>query len=170
LKKELEADLGKARAYAKGQCPGDLLALAIVEGIKRDYLAMVSQKWTASLECARLAAAHARRLLREDPDAHDAYFVLAITEYMIHRIPSFVRPFTPIEGVRGDRKKAMSYCQSALEGGHYFQEFARRLLVDLYLDEGDRAHALREMKVLAKEFPLNAGIVKDYKKLAAGVG
>jgi hypothetical protein len=168
LRKELELDMGRARAYAKGNCRGDLLALAIVEGIKRDYLAMVSQKWVASFECARLASAHARHLLRIDPDAHDAYFVLAVTEYLVHRIPSIFRPLAPIEGIRGDRGRAMHYCRDVVNGGHYFQEFARRLLVDLYLDEGDRVHALREIKVLASEFPGNAGIMKDLRKLSKG--
>jgi hypothetical protein len=166
LKKEVETDLGRARAYAKGHCPGHLLALAIVEGIKRDYLAMVSQKWMASFECARLAHSHARKLLRIEPQAHDAYFVLAITEYMVLRIPALLRPFTPIEGIRGDREKAMRYCQIVMESGHYFQEFARRLMVDLYLDEGDRVHALMEMKVLAAQFPGNAAFMKDLKKLS----
>jgi hypothetical protein len=169
LKKELETDLGRARAYAKGQCPNDLLALAIVESVKRDYLAMVSQKWTASFDCARLAHSHARHLLRLDPHAHDAYFVLAITEYMVHRIPSILRPFTPIEGVRGDRRKAMRYCETVVESGHYFQEFARRLMVDLYLDEGDRPSAIRELTFLSNLFPTNVGFVKNLKKLTAGV-
>jgi hypothetical protein len=168
LKKELETDMGRARAYAKGKCPTGLLALAIVEGIKRDYLAMVCQKWVASFECARLANAHARRLLKIDPQAHDAYFVIALTEYMVHRIPALLRPFTPIEGIRGDHKKAMRYCRLVLESGHYFQEFARRLMVDLYLDDGDRASALHELKILADEFPFNTGIVKDFRKLANG--
>jgi hypothetical protein len=131
LKKELEADLGRARAYAKDHCPGSLLSLAIVEGVKRDYLAMVSQKWMASFECARLAHSHARHLLKIAPQAHDAYFVLAVTEYMVHRIPALLRPFTPIEGVRGDRRKAMRYCETVIESGYYFQEFARLLLVEL---------------------------------------
>jgi len=168
LKNELEADLGRARGYAKGQCAGDLLALAIVEGIKRDYLAMVSQKWLASFECARLASSHARHLLKIDPTAHDAYFVLAMTEYMVHRIPAFLRPFAAIEGIRGDRKTAIRHCRTVLASGYYFQEFARRLLADLYQDEGDRVNAMHELKILAAEYPGNVGIVKDLKKLAKG--
>jgi hypothetical protein len=168
LKKELELDLGRARTYAKGQCPADLLALAIVEGIKRDYLAMVCQKWMASFECARLASGHARHLLKIDPQAQDACFVRAMTEYMVHRIPGFLRPFTPIEGIRGDLHRAIRHCQAVLHAGHYFQEFARRLLVDLYLDDGNRAHALHEMRILAAEYPGNRGIVQDLRKLIAG--
>jgi hypothetical protein len=168
LRKDLETDLGYARAYAKRHGPADLLALAIVEGVKRDYLALVCQKWVDSFECARKASDHARQLLKADPQAQDAYFVLAITEYMIHRVPAILRVFTPIEGIDGDRKKAMGYCQDAIKSGHYFREFARRLLVDLYLDEGDRTRALREMKRLAAEYPGNTGIVKHLQKMEAG--
>jgi hypothetical protein len=165
LKKELETDLGRARAYAKGNCPADLLSLAIVESVKRDYLATVSQKWMASFECARRAHTHARRLLKLAPHAHDAYFVLAITEYMMYRIPAILRPFSSIEGVRGDRRKAMRYCETVIETGHYFKEFARRLTVDLYLDDNDRPSAIRELTLLSTEFPTNAGFVKNLKKL-----
>jgi hypothetical protein len=169
LKKKLETDLGRARAYARSHEPGNLLALTIVEGVKRDYLAMICQKWISSFECARLANRHARHLLQADPHSYDAYFVLALTEYMVHRIPAFVRAFTPIEGIRGDRVRAIRYCETSLRRGHYFQEFSRRLLVDLYLDEGRGGDALREMKILAEEFPGNAGIAKDFKKLSAAV-
>jgi hypothetical protein len=168
LKKELETDLGRARAYAKGNYPADILSLAIIESVKRDYLAMVSQKWMASFECARRAHTHARHLLKVAPDAHDAYFVLAITEYMVYRIPAILRPFSSIEGVRGDRRKAMRYCETVMETGHYFKEFARRLTVDLFLDAGDRPSAIRELSVLSTEFPTNTAFVKNLKKLTAG--
>lgn len=40
--------------------PPNLLAMAIVEGVKRDYLALVCRKWLDSFECARRASSHAR--------------------------------------------------------------------------------------------------------------
>jgi hypothetical protein len=43
------------------------------------------------------------------------------------------------------------------------------LLVDLYLDERDRTQALSKVKILAAEFPANAGTIKDLKKLNASV-
>jgi tetratricopeptide (TPR) repeat protein len=165
LRKSLEVDLGRARGYAVHEDGADLLALAIVEGVKRDYLALVSKKWLDSFESARKANAHARHLLKLDPEAHDAYFFLGLTEYLVHRIPAIIRPFASIEGVRGDVAKAIRYCRRAVESGNYFGEFARRLLVDLYLDEGRRGDALTEIGLLAEEFPGNAGIVKDLKKL-----
>ena len=168
LRKTVELELGRARAYANPcQGPG-VLALAIVEGIKRDYLAMVSQKWVESFECARKASAHAHNLLKIDPEAHDAYFVLGMTEYMLHRIPGILRPLTPIQGVHGDVQKAIRYCETAERTGNYFQEFARRLLVDLYLDEGRRPDALQQIRKLSEEFPGNRGIAKDLRKLSAG--
>jgi tetratricopeptide (TPR) repeat protein len=167
LRKSLEIDLGRARGYAVHEDAPDLLALAIVEGVKRDYLALVCKKWLESFDSARKANAHARHLLNIDPSADDAYFVLGMTEYMVHRIPSIIRPFAPIEGIRGELPKAIRYCQRALQSGNYFQEFARRLLVDLYLDEGRRADALTEIRRLADEFPENRGIVKDLNKISA---
>ena len=138
------------------------------EGVKRDYLALVCKKWLDSFECARRASAHARQLLKLDPEAHDAHFVLGMTEYMVNRIPAIIRPFAPIEGIRGDRTIAIRYCESAVHSGNYFQEFARRLLVDLYLDEGRHPEAVaQDGRTWPRSSRGTRGIVKDLKKISA---
>jgi hypothetical protein len=137
----LQKDIGKTlrRAQALAAHPGDasaVLALCIVEGVNRDGLALVSKHWSGSLAHAERAQMLARRLLEREPSAHDAYFVFGSTEYLVSRIPAPVRAFARIPGVAGDKKKAVRFCEIAAASGWYFQEFARRTLVNLYVEEG----------------------------------
>jgi hypothetical protein len=109
----------------------------------------------------------ARRLLEREPLAHDAHFVFGSTEYLISRIPFPARSLARIPGVAGDRKKAIHSCLIAAESGWYFREFARRTLVNLYVEEGRLADALRLLGELAEEFPGNPMLRTDYQRLQA---
>ena len=118
---------------------------------------------------ARLARhkAHllARRLLQHDPQAHDAYFVFGFTEYMLSWIPSALRGFVRIPGAAGDRNKAIRDCRIAAQSGWYFQEFARRTLVDLYIEAGQLADARKLLHELTAEFPENKMLRADSVRL-----
>jgi hypothetical protein len=168
----LQKEIGKAlrRAQTLAAQPGDssaVLALCIVEGVNRDGLALVSKHWSAALAHAERAHLLARRLLEREPSAHDAYFVFGSTEYLVSRIPALVRPFAHIPGVAGDKKKAVRFCEIAAASGWYFQEFARRTLVNLYVEEGRLKDAVRLIGELVAEFPGNQMLRDDQVRLQA---
>jgi hypothetical protein len=168
LQKEIGATLRRAQTLAAqlGD-PSTILALCIVEGVNRDGLALVSKHWSASLAHAERAHVLARRLLEREPAAHDAYFVFGSTEYLISRIPAPVRALIHVPGVDGDKKKAVSFCEIAAATGWYFREFARRTLVNLYVEEGRLADAVELIGELAAEFPGNAMLREDHARLQA---
>jgi hypothetical protein len=58
-------------------------------------------------------------------------------------------------------------CQTAAKSGCFLQEFARRLLVNLYLDEGRVAEARELLAALAAEFPKNPLLREDLHRLRA---
>jgi len=171
LQKEIGATLRRTQTLAAkhnaAEDPAAILALCIVEGVNRDGLALVSKRWTAALAHAERAHVLARRLLEREPLAHDAYFVFGSTEYLISRIPSPARALARIPGVAGDRKKAIHFCLIAAESGWYFREFARRTLVNLYVEEGRLADALQLLGELVDEFPGNPTLRTDYQRLQA---
>lgn len=168
MQKEIGSTLRRAQTLAKHNGdPSTVLALCIVEGVNRDGLALVSKHWNASLAHAERAHALARRLLEREPAAHDAYFVFGSTEYLISRIPAPVRPFVRVPGVSGDKKKAIRFCEIAAASGWYFQEFARRTLVNLYVEEGRLADAAQLIGELAAEFPGNPMLRVDRERLQA---
>jgi hypothetical protein len=78
-----------------------------------------------------------------------------------------VRPFVHIPGVAGDKKKAVRFCEIAAASGWYFQEFARRTLVNLYVEEGRLADAAQLIGELAAEFPGNAMLRADRETLSS---
>jgi hypothetical protein len=177
LQKEIGATLRRAQTLA-AKClaaddPAAILALCIVEGVNRDGLALVSKRWSAAQAHAERAHILARRLLEREPLAHDAYFVFGSTEYLISRIPAPVRALARIPGVAGDRKKAIQFCRTAAESGWYFREFARRTLVNLYVEEGRLSDALKLLGELVGEFPGNPMLRTDCVRLrrnAAAIG
>jgi hypothetical protein len=171
MQKEIGAALRRAQTLAAAPLASDpsdpnaLLALSIAEGVNRDGLALVSKKWNASVAHAERAYTLARRLLERDPLAHDAYFVFGSTEYLVWRIPGPIRPFVRIPGVSGDKKKAIAFCQIAAKSGFYFQEFSRRTLVNLYVEEGKLVEAEHLLSELVVEFPGNHMLKADLQKL-----
>ena len=168
LQKEIGRTLRRAQTLATqlGD-PSTVLALCIVEGVNRDGLALVSKHWSASLAHAERAHRLARRLLEREPSAHDAYFVFGSTEYLISRIPAPVRAFIHIPGVDGDKKKAVRFCEIAAASGWYFREFARRTLVNLYVEEGRLRDAVQLIGDLVTEFPGNPMLRADHEMLQA---
>jgi hypothetical protein len=167
LQKEIGTVLRRVQTMA-AESPenlSSLLALCITESINRDGLALVSKRWQPALAHARRAHAMARALIDRDPSAHDADFVFGFTEYLVSRVPSALREFARIPGVAGDRRKAIVHCRVAAASGWYFQEFARRTLVNLYVDEGRQPEALTILGGLVEEFPGSALLRLDWEKL-----
>jgi hypothetical protein len=140
------------------------LALCVAEGVYRDLLALVLKRWTASLRHAQEASSQARRLLSINPAAYDAYFVIGFSEHMLGQIPAIFRPFTKIPGIVGQTGRAIQFLEAAAEGGWYFQEFARQMLVTLYTEERRPLDALRVLGGLTADFPGNAGYRAEWAR------
>jgi hypothetical protein len=166
MQKEIGASLRLTQKLAgAADNVNSILALSIVESVNRDGMAIVSKRWGAALAHAEKAHELAGRMLRCDPSAHDAYFVLGSTEYLLSRIPSAVRGFIGVRGASGDKKKAIAYCLKGAESGWFFQEFARRTLVNLYMEDNRLAEAAEVLGELAAEFPGNPMLRGDLLKL-----
>ena len=168
----LQKEIGNTLRYAQTLAmkigdPSAVLALCIVEAVNRDGLALVSKHWSASLAHAERAQMLARRLLEREPAAHDAYFVFGSTEYIIARVPAPMRAFTRIAGVAGDKKRAIKFCEITAASGWYFREFARRTLVNLYVEEGRLTDAVQLIGELATEFPGNPMLRAEHVRLQA---
>jgi len=169
MQKQIGSTLRRATELA-GAPNGNLnsiLAQCIVESVNRDGLAIVSKRWGPSLAHAERAQVLARRMLDLDPLAHDAYFVLGSTEYLLSRIPGPVRGFISVRGASGDRKKAIAFCQTAAKSGWFFKEFALRTLVNLYVEDERLQEAEKLLSALTEEFPGNPMLRADWLGLKA---
>lgn len=168
MQKEIGALLRQTQVLA-GASDGvnSILALSIVESVNRDGMAIVSKRWGKALSHAERAHELAGRMLKCDATAHDGYFVLGSTEYLLSRIPGPVRSFIGVRGASGDKKKAIAFCQTAAKSGWFFREFARRTLVNLYVEENRQVEAEKILGELAEEFPGNPFLRADLMKLRA---
>jgi hypothetical protein len=137
---------------------------ALAKSIRRDYEGLVHHRWLASLTRAQEANLLGRDLLKANPNAHDAYFIFAVSEYLISRVPAMARPFAKIPGISGNRSKAIQFCLVASKTGCYFREFALGLLVVLYTEDGKPEDALSVLSQLAERFPKNSMIAAERDK------
>jgi hypothetical protein len=142
-----------------------LLSLCVVEGIERDALVLLYKRWMASLKHAQGAGLQARRLLEANPQAYDAYYVIGLSEYVIAQVPALIRPFAKIPGVIGQKSRAMQFLEAVARGGCYFQDFARQMLVSIYLEERRPSDAVRLLEGLAKDFSGNTSYRAELERL-----
>jgi hypothetical protein len=143
-----------------------LLAMCVAEGVERDVRVLVYKRWMAGLEHAREAGRHARRLLEVNREAYDAYYVIGLSEYVLSQVPELLRPVARIPGVVGERRRAVQFLEAAARDGCYFQDFARQMLVTIYVEERRMGDALRVAEGLARDFPGSVGFRAELERLS----
>jgi hypothetical protein len=132
-----------------------LLVLTMTDGLESNYVAMIEKKQLPALTLMRQAESESNALLAIDPKAMDAYVALGMSNYVIGCLPNYKRAFLWFGGVHGDRNRGMQQMKSAVEGGHYFQPFAKILLALAYEREHQAARAQPLLTELSAEFPAN---------------
>ena len=148
-------DMAKKAVKANSRDTHALLVLTMTDGLESNYAAMIEKKQLPALSLMRQAESESNALLAIDPSAKDAFVALGMSNYVIGCLPGYKRAFLFFGGVHGDRTRGMQQMQSAAEGGHYFQPFAKILLALAYEREHhvERAHPL--LVALCAQFPTN---------------
>lgn len=173
LQHELSAHLQRAQLLALNALAADprdqnaIFALCVMEGVSRDMMALVFKRWLLSFRHAQAATHQAMQLLSINPQAHDAYFVIGFSEYLVQEIPVFLRPFAKIPGIVGQTSRAIQFLEAASTGGEYFKEFATQMLVTVYEELGRLDDALRTVSKLTAAFPDNRTYQNIFTKLSA---
>lgn len=172
LRRRLYAAVGRCRAGAEAalqRSPGDagaMFSMALSYGVQTDYVALVEKRQIAGLSSAKQSQAWAARALRIDPEFHDAHLTQGISEYLIGSLPFFVRWFVRMEGVEGDKRKAVETLTRVAERGRHLGPFARILLALIYLREKQPAASHAELLRLARDYPENPLFRKELAKVA----
>ena len=173
---ELMTAVEQARRHALAKLetnpedPQALFCLSVASGMMADYIALVQKQRLRSLTYAKQSHSYAVRLLRADPTFHDAYLTTGLSEYLVSRLPFFVRWFVRFEQVRGSKKQAIENLQRVAASGRYLGPFARILLVVIYLRDKlfEPAHEL--LSELTAQFPGNALFRRELAELSERVG
>lgn len=144
-----------------------LLALCIVSGVQRDYLALVRHKLRESYEYIKESQDDAARLLAADPTAYDAYLSKGFTEYLVASLPFYLRWPMKLDNLSGTKQQGLSDLGIAANSGRYLKPFAQLLLAMFYLRENQAAKTQQILTQLAHDYPENPAFSQELHKLQA---
>jgi hypothetical protein len=169
----MDAAVMQTRKFARVrllQQPDDrnaLLAMCIVAGVQRDYLALVEHKMRESYSFIRESNVYAKRLLKSDPTAYDAYLTKGFTEYLVANLPFYLRWMMSLDEVTGTRQQGLSDLQIAAQSGQYLKPFAQLLLAMFYLREKRDDKTEELLAQLTEQYPTNKTFRVEFEKLRA---
>ena len=173
LAKGMDQAVKETRKFARLRLleqPADrnaLLAMCIVAGVQRDYLALIEHKLRESYSFIRESNVYAKRLLRADPTAYDAYLTKGFTEYLVANLPFYLRWMMSLDEVTGTREQGLSDLQIAADSGQYLKPFAQLLLAMFYLREKREDKTEQLLAQLTEQYPANKTFRAEFDKLRA---
>jgi len=148
--------------------PEGLYALTLCAGMQSDADSMLLKKHYDALKHLKEANANAEILLKDHPDAFDAYVAPGVAYYVIGSLPSTARFVLWFGGIHGDKQLGMAQVQKTADKGNYLRPFAQILLALSARREKQNALAQKNLKELTEEFPGNAVYDTEYAKAMGG--
>jgi len=161
--------LAEARLHGDPKDETALYSMMLVKGLQADYNALVEHHYWSSLRLGSQGENWARKLLKVDPEARDAYLFIGIPEYVVGTLPAPVRWLVSLTGYRGHRGVGIEDLERTTREGHYLKSYAKIVLVLIYLREQNRPMAAELMDELHAEYPANPMFAKQAKRLRAAV-
>ncbi len=140
-------------------------ALALLNGLRADYAALIEKRDFAALGYTKTATEHAEKLLAIAPDYYDGYLATGLGKYIIGAKPAPIRWILRLGGFKGDVAGGMRDLRLTAEHGRYLAPFARLLLAVGYLREQNRTEARKLLSDLRDEFPGNLLFAQEVAKL-----
>jgi tetratricopeptide (TPR) repeat protein len=141
-----------------------LYAITLCAGMQSDADSMLMKRHYDALKHIKEANANAELLLRERPDAYDAYVAPGVAYYVIGSLPGSARFLLWFGGIHGDKALGMAEVQKTADNGHYLKPFAKILLALSARREKQTALAIKNLKELTEEFPGNLVYETEYAK------
>jgi tetratricopeptide (TPR) repeat protein len=165
-----QSAVAKARALAfqrlkkNSRDPEGLYTLTLAAGMESDAYSMLLKKHYDALKHLKEANVNAELLLKQRPDAYDAYVALGCANYIIGSLPGSARFMLWFGGIHGDKRLGMEQVQKTVDGGRYLKPFAQILLALSARREKQEALAQKLLKDLTEEFPGNPVYIAEYEK------
>lgn len=104
---------------------------------------------------------HIKDALKVDPKRWDAYMSFGAFNYFVANLPSGVKPFASIIGLKGNRQEGIRDIKLAAENPNLYQPDAQYLLKYVYRKEADLQNVAQILQQLHKKYPDNAEISYD---------
>jgi hypothetical protein len=171
---QFEASLAEATRLAHAHLQRDvgdrdaLFAMALVSGLRADYIALVEQRRMASLSYTREGVRWAHRVIAVAPDCADARLAMGVSDYIVGSLTAPLRWVLRLGGYSGNKSTGIEQVRFVAEHGRLLAPLARILLSIAYLREGDRAKAAETLADLCRDFPGNPLFAREWRRLNRG--
>lgn len=140
------------------QDPEALMVMGAAYGIS-SRLMVIRHEWLSAYFEGRRALAATRASIKADPNFYDAYLGIGMYDYYSDLYPNFVGVLAKIM-LRGNRLRGIETLKMVAEKGHFSQDNAKILLVEIYTEDPfgarDPEKAVAIMKELRAKFPESA--------------
>jgi hypothetical protein len=170
LMSKFQGALVRTRALANqrlSQNPKDseaLFALTLAAGMESDADMILRKERLEALKLLKLANEYAKTLLRQRPDANDAYVALGSANYIIGSLSGGMRFILTFGGVHGDKKLGMQQLGKSADSGLYLRPFAKIMLALAARREKQDALAQKLLHELSQEFSASLLFETEYAK------
>jgi tetratricopeptide (TPR) repeat protein len=141
-----------------------LFALSLAAGMESNADMMLKKQHIESLKRLKEANEYAKSLLKEQPDANDAYVALGSANYIIGSLSGGARFMLWFGGIHGDKKLGMEQLGKTIDGGRYLQPFAKILLALAARREKQDPMAQKLLRELSEEYPESSLYATEYAK------
>ena len=151
-----EADQLTAAALVKdSKDTNALFAKVLGLGLHSDYAALIEKRDLAALSYTKQGRQDADLLLKEKPDAYDAYIALGVENYLTGIKPAPVRWILQMGGMNTDKAMGIAELQKTADHGILLAPFAKLLLAVAAFREKDNAKGCVLLRDLATTYPAN---------------
>ena len=151
-----QADSLAAKALAKDPNNANAQFAKILSlGLRSDYAALIEKRNLAALRYTKQGRALAEQLLKQNPNAYDAYLAVGVENYLIGIKPAPVRWLMAAGGVETDKTLGIHDLELTAAHGNLLAPFARLLLAVAALRDKESAKACSILSGLSSDYPKN---------------
>lgn len=156
IKKTIEVANAWLKKHPKD--PMGLMTLGAAYGID-SRLMVIRREWLSAYWTGRKAVQITRDAVKQNPELWDAYLGLGMYDYYTDVYPRFIGVLAKIV-LRGNRLRGIETLRMVAEKGHYSQNNAKILLVEIYTEDAWGAKnpekAVEIMRELRAKYPDSA--------------
>jgi hypothetical protein len=154
-------DVGESQAFSQAilkERPGDRDAryfLGAAHGALAAFALTIDHDKRETFRQGRQAYQYHLGIVMEQPDYYDAYVTLGLYEYVVAKLPWYVKWIAQIAGYKGTEERSFKYLRTAATKSEFASVNARNLLVVLCLREKLYDEALQNAQFLQHQYPRN---------------
>jgi hypothetical protein len=133
-----------------------LFAKVLALGLRSDYAAMIDKQDFAALRYMKQGRILAQQLLKQKPDAYDAFLAVGVEQYLTGIKPAPIRWMLSMGGIDPNKEQGIRELQETAAKGNLLKPFAKLLLAVAALRDKDNSQGCGILHELAVTYPRNA--------------